>query len=91
MKRGEICGMIRKTKGNVSARVPGIGTVLIQKTSLVAMLIDRFPGKGDETGLRLNDAGEIVSAVEIPTYREPDQMDIEDAIAAADDDLDDLL
>lgn len=99
MKRGVLCGAIRKVKGNVSAVVPGVGQVLIQKGSLVAALIEGYPGKGDETGMTLNDDGVLVpEGLRVeggccdPAYRddEPEQLDIEDAIAAAADD-DDIL
>lgn len=101
MNLGELRGAIRTHKGNVGVTVPGIGFVLVQKGSLMDALGQQYGSRTTETGLRLNAAGEIVStsgSSEIEggccdlAFVQPEQLDLEDAIAAAaGDDLDDLL
>lgn len=104
MNLGELRSAIRNTKGNVGVIVPGIGEVLVQKGSLMQALGERYGSKATETNLYLNDAGLLV-AVQVqwtdshvpilePTANwartDDEQLDIEDAIAAAAD-CDDLF
>lgn len=103
MKLGELRGAIRKMKGNPSIRLPlgggAVMTIVTQKTPLLEELERLFPGgKGVDTPIEFNEAtGEMTvpfdpSVDGMPVAAaEPEQIDLEDAIAAIVVDDDELL
>ncbi len=102
MTLGELRAALRAMKGNASVEVPGIGSVLVQKGSLLEALGERFKSKSAETGFTLTDAGHLKPEWPGAYCREDgppaladieaaEQLDIEDAIAAASDEEDDIL
>jgi len=102
MKLGELKSAIRTRKGNPSvfvSLVPGADkiAVTVQKASILEALDAAFPGgRSAETGLWLNDEGQIISegaphvsgdgpAAEAECIDDLDSLDDLDAPAAADD------